>query len=266
MKIPQEFLDDFKTRKGLVKPVFSVRVLTDIQGNIGETYILVGKDSLLFYSGKFSEEYKYFEYSFTDIRNLRIEQERPFAYLIFEVHSQSIRLKCAIFDLKSLDKISECWKQIHETSQGQAPVVSGTTATYIDRNSAAQNTSTPELNPMLGFCAVLQALVHVDSDLAEEERKKLTLIIGNPQLLKEGREYWQKVGTEQLISNSQSILSPPQKICLLANMLEVAMVDGVLHESEKAFIETLRKSLAVGAKEFNTIFDVLLAKNNLTIF
>ena len=266
MKIPQEILADFSKRKALEKPKFTVRGLTDMNGNIGETFILAANNFLLCYSGKFSEEYKCFEYNFTEIHNVRLEEERPFAYLAFEHKRQPTRLKFAVFDLKILEKIKGCWEHVYKEKRAEQPSTPITIEGVGEENVSTQNASFSGLTPMLGLCACLQALIHIDSEVVEEERKKLTLVVDNHQLLKEGRDCWQKVGTNQLISDLRSLLSPAQKRCLLANLLEVAMVDGLLHEREKVFIEKLRTALDVDVSEFNTIFDVLLTKNNLTIF
>ena len=267
MKIPQEIVDDFKQRKNINTPLLSIRGLADIHGNIGETYILGSNESLLFYSGQLGEEYKFLEFSFANIQHLNIEEERPFAYLTFEIHNQPFRLKFALFDLKILCTIRESWEKTHEHSKEKQSTTSGTTDESSTTTVGSDDkTFTSKLTPILGFCAAMQALVHIDSHVSEEEKKKLPLIINDPQQLAEGFEYWQKIGTDQLISELCALLSSQQKLCLLANLLEVAMIDGILHESEKVFIESLRKSLGVDVKDFNTLFDVLITKNNLTIY
>ena len=267
MKIPQDIIGDFEKRKEFGSPVFAVRALTDVYGNIGETYVLGDSESLLFYSGKLGEAYKFFEFPFRSIQQLEVEDERPFTYLILLVNDQKIRLKFAVFDSNILNNIVEHWQNINSMKTGGPSASSEKATDFADRPTSSQRTTDlPTLKPFVGFCAALQAVAHIDAKPTDKERKSLSLIIDDEHLLKKGFDYWQQVGTEQLGLVLRDILSPEQKLCLMANLLEVAMVDGILQDDEKIFVETLRKSLDVDVTKFNAVFDVLLIKNNLTIF
>lgn len=267
MKIPQPILDDFKTHSATPSPRITVRAMTDAWGNLGETYLLSDGTALTLYSGKLSEEYEQYEIKFRDLVDMSLELDRPFVFLKVVTATEALRLKCAVFDLEPLHQL--CDLAGHEQPKTAVRRM-GTTdrmITIARRASSAVADEAPIVfSPMIGFCAMLQALVNLDSPKSAAETKVMELIIHDDQRLRDGRRYWHQTGTESLIAEVSQKCSTIQKQALMANLLEIAMVDGVLDTGEKEFLEHVRQVLGVGTAEFNRIYDVLILKNNHTVF
>ena len=262
MKIPTEFLDDFKSRTSAMTPRVAVRAMTDLSGNLGETYLLSSETSMLLYSGKLGGEYEHYELKFRDVTEFTIEIDRPFVFAHIATVTQDLRLKCAVFDLDRLNRLCELANQSRSTS---APTGISDNAT-VSIDGAKPDESPVPFSPMIAFCAMLQALVHLQSTKSAAETKIMELIVHNEKRLHDGYRYWQQTGTDALIAQVNEKCSSMQKQCLMANLLDVAMVDGTLECEEQQFLERVRQEFAIEVAEFNRIFDVLIIKNNHTVF
>jgi len=222
---------------------------------LGETYILSDECSILFCTVKIGEQYEYYDFNFDEIEVTGIIEEKPFAYLDINAGNHQWHLKFAVFDLDTVNEIfKKCNKRIdtrtdaHDTASNEIP-----------------DNEVFELTPITGFCAALQAVAHINGEAAVDQVKNLELIIHDDAALRMGYNYWKQIGNEQLINKLTTLLSTDQKMCLMSNLLEIAMVDGVLEAKEKDFLEQMRIAFNIDAQEFNTIFDVLIIKNNLNI-
>ncbi len=252
MKIPSDINSDFNSRTGSAEPAIAVRALTDIDGNVGETYILGASDRLVFYSAKIANDFTCHSLTYGEIQEIDVSEDRPFAYLGFRSSDQVTRLKCARYDIDDLLQIKHAWEQ----SGGGADVAVTPGTTSVGRSES----------PYIALSAAIHALIKADASKSPEEEKKRELIIGDPELIRKGIEYCNQREVDQLIIDLNADLSQPQKLCLIANLLEVAMIDGVLTGNEKALIEKMREAFGLQTDEVNNIFDVLVVKNKLKIF
>ncbi len=211
--------------------------------------------SVLLCSGSIGESYEFFKYKFEEITFVSLETDRPFAYLEIHVDNRDYRLKFPAYDLDQLDGIINRFNKNKTSSHKPQP-------------QAAQelSESKPELTLILGFCALLYAAANIDGKSCENELRNLNLIINDERILKQGFDYWQSTDNIQIVEELNTLLVSDQKLCLLANMLEVAMVDGVLNENEKNFLEKTRLTFNINTSEFNAIFEALYTKNNFAIF
>ncbi len=255
MKLPDKIKSKFAKLIGADVPVFSFRALTNLEGNLGETYVLSDKDSVLFCSGNIGGNYKYFKYKFEEITLVSLETDRPFAYLGIRVENLDYRLKFPAYDLDQLNELINSFNK-NKVSNDRP------------QSLAEQDfdESKLDLTPLVGFCALLYAVANMDGKSCENELKNLSLIINDDHILKRGFDYWKGTDNIQIVEELKSLLTSDQKICLLANMLEVTMVDGVLNENEKMFLEKTRLIFNINTTKFNAIFDALYAKNNFTSF
>ena len=73
---------------------------------------------------------------------------------------------------------------------------------------------------------------------------------------------------EQSIETLYDILKrcdEEQKFCIMANLLELAMCDGVLHSQELKLIRQFAKSMDMDDAEYETIKQVMVMKNQVGI-
>jgi uncharacterized tellurite resistance protein B-like protein len=75
------------------------------------------------------------------------------------------------------------------------------------------------------------------------------------------------LGVDGLLARlGEGLLDEPQKQCLLANLYELAMVDGRLRASEVTLLDTFRQTLGVDRERCAVLEQVLRTKNDLSVF
>ena len=50
MRLPQEIATTFERQAGIAQPLLALRALADLEGNLGETYVVAAPDTLWLYS------------------------------------------------------------------------------------------------------------------------------------------------------------------------------------------------------------------------
>lgn len=121
-------------------------------------------------------------------------------------------------------------------------------------------------SPLSLFAASLQAMAEADGGVGQDEQTLLWLLVDEPELASQAAGQLQREGLAGVIRHAGLLLTDPQKHCLLANLLRVAMVDGVLRSREQSLLETFRLGLGVAEGTWQAIHHALLVKNNLTVF
>ena len=116
------------------------------------------------------------------------------------------------------------------------------------------------------FCAALQLLVQVDGTVDPEEQHLANRIIGDPALANQANEWLREHGQDALLTALPKLLDRDQALCLLANLIEIAMVDGLLRSRERELLEAVQKALALTDNDYQAMYDILLIKNNLAVF
>jgi len=120
--------------------------------------------------------------------------------------------------------------------------------------------------PLTLLAAGLRAVAEADGGLGPEEQALLWQIVEDADVGAEAEALLRRDGVETVMRHAALSLSVPQKHCLLANLLKVAMVDGVLRSKEQALLEHFRRELGVAEGPWQAIHHALMVKNNLTVF
>lgn len=133
----------------------------------------------------------------------------------------------------------------------------------FDAESAAHAGPTA---PLTLLAALLESAAEADGGIGQEEQTLLWHLVDDPEISSEARLLLQRDGLDVVLRHASLLLSDQQKQCLLANLLKVAMVDGVLRSKEQALLERIRKSLGVPEGAWQAIHHALMVKSNLTVF
>jgi len=116
----------------------------------------------------------------------------------------------------------------------------------------------------MGLAAAMMYVASVDDDISKEEDYYIIAMLGNnKKLLSAGLTYY-KSHTFDELSRAIKDLSSEQKLCFLANMMELGMQDGVLHSSELNLMRKFANYMNIGADQYDTIKQVLLIKNKIS--
>ena len=124
-----------------------------------------------------------------------------------------------------------------------------------------------ELSPVLVLSAALQAMLQADDLVCEEELRLVERLIERPAMIEQGGVLLRALGVDGLLARlGEGVLDEPQKQCLLANLYELAMVDGRLRSTEVTLLDKFRETLGVDRERCMTLEQVLRTKNDLSVF
>jgi len=119
---------------------------------------------------------------------------------------------------------------------------------------------------MVAFIAVLMFMATVDEDIGEVEEHYLRRVCaGNAQLYQAAVLYHNSHTFDELLRTFPPV-DEQQKLCVLANMTEVGMSDGVLHTSEQDLIQEFASHMSLREADVQAVNDILLLKNQLSVF
>jgi tellurite resistance protein len=116
------------------------------------------------------------------------------------------------------------------------------------------------------LAAALHAMSRADGEVSQEELAVLWHLVEDPGATNTGANLLEQEGVDGVIAQTAATLSGPQGLCLLTNLLKVAMVDGVLRSKEQALAERFRQALRVTDGTWQAIHHALMVKNNLAVF
>ena len=77
---------------------------------------------------------------------------------------------------------------------------------------------------------------------------------------------WDETPLEECIQLVSSSLNEKQQRVAMANMVDIAMADGSLHESENVLLRAYSDAFQVDDKEIERIVDVITLKNDKSAF
>ncbi|MEW6304159.1 MAG: TerB family tellurite resistance protein [Verrucomicrobiota bacterium] len=130
----------------------------------------------------------------------------------------------------------------------------------------AQPVAREQLTPLVAFCASLQAMIEADGTVDKEELAILSHAISNPLTIAQGISYLKEHGLDALLERLQKVLDRPRRQCLLANLIAVAMADGLLRSREQELMDRFRIALGMDEQQYEALFHTLMLKNCLSLF
>ena len=118
------------------------------------------------------------------------------------------------------------------------------------------------LTPHTTLVAALLYMMSIDGDLAPEEISRLQESVGkDKEAIPSARAYIKKNKFDSFLKDANEILDRPSKLCILANVYETMLSDGVVEKAETTLFNKLQKSFGFTDKTFEAVSSVILAKN-----
>lgn len=249
MKLPPALLGQFRAwNEG--EPAAVARSIYDIKGDLGETLVAASQSSLTFFSRPPRGEFQAFQLGFKDIAGLSCAADGAFALLSYTTSGESRRtLKFSAWDYRALAAMVALWEKATGLKSGHPPTP-----------HAGASPGTPE--PLILFCAAMHAAMASDISVDPAEMQFLAGRIADSAAIHEGGLYLETRGLDGLLTELGNALSAVQKGCLLLNLVEVTILDGVLHSAEQEVVERFRLAMAIDEPEVRRISDVLIAAKN----
>lgn len=282
--LPSKIRKELETLISSCDTIAQARSSSNLNGESGESYIVAFKDQIfLFFRNSGEREYRHIKgifeknISFMDLRKDGIAT-------IFDtaINGEKYSLKFSSFEEKNLAPIIEFWKKNTKTPtepKTEKPLSSttslGIATTPPPLPSSTDSSTIPSSNtdskiPTItslteALAIVLMYLASVDDDIAVEEDHYIREICKNKsKILASALKFYKAYNFENCLSALPK-LNQEQKLCFLANLMELGMCDGTLHRSEMNLIKRFTKFVNLSKDEYTTIKQVLIIKNNLSV-
>lgn len=266
MIIPKEIFNEFKKITGSTSAEIKLRALSDLDNKLGETYMLGANTTIVFFYGKLGHTKECMTIELDEISSARVGTKPPFAFLELKTDDDEMRIKFAMFELGKVKQFIKLWKEVTGGPKDVETTADDAYTETVERSAIAATIANVDYTPIIGFSAALHAMAFADNELAEEELKNLELIIPDKDAFDKGQQYWRNKGTDVLIKELSTQFTELQKRCLLANLMDLSMVDGTLTSSEQEFLQFVCTSFEITDDDFQAMFDFLYFKNNTAIF
>ncbi len=244
-------------------PISIARSSASIEGKSGEGYLVAFCDEILIFSRELGEpNYKNISANLVDIGKLDIKKEGINTFLNLALGDKSYSMKFSSFEEDNLKSILEAWSTISSPQRSVAENSNKKSPNGYDTDAV---TLEEPFSSLIGLAAALMYVASVDGDISKEEDYYIIAIMQNNRIiLGAGLAYYKSHSFDDLLLELQGI-SEDEKLCFLANMMELGMKDGILHRSEMNLVKNFANSMDLDETQYDTIKQVLLIKNKISV-
>lgn len=256
MLIPEDIKKTYRAMKGKSLPPLALRSVPEADSANTQVYILVESECILLFTGKSGVERKVIEIPHNKISKIDLKKESLFVYLMLQTDGKDMSFKFVLTDFSKLTRVINYWNKRSGTKCDKVLNLGRRTQTLDLQTDVAEYTN------MIGFTAALYAMVKVDGNSPPVELNTLRLIIPDKRVRRRGRAYLKKNTTENVIRGLAGCLSYEARLCIVANLIEVAMADAIFRTSERELLEFVCDTFSVTRDDYDEIFAILLLKHN----
>lgn len=260
--LPQSLKNEIEKYIKNEEPLTILRTSGALNGKSGEGYVFSYENMLLLFSRELGKsDYKVIQNSRArnGLNKFQIRNDKYSSFLDIVIFGKTLSAKFSNFDIKDAEAMVEKWKDCINLA---SPVIEASDAP----NSAPSDNTLDEpqehlLSPIVGLAAGLMYMAIIDGEIDKTEDYYIRYVCRNSkENLKEGLKYQKTHSYDQLLVDL-SYIDHQQRLCMLANLLELGMTDGILHRSEQKIAKDFALAMEISKDEYQTISDVLLIKN-----
>jgi uncharacterized tellurite resistance protein B-like protein len=133
--------------------------------------------------------------------------------------------------------------------------------------ASAEISESPALTPRLCVVAAILYMMAVDSDISEYESSQLQAVVGtDADTLKRAVAYSEKNSVEQFLNDAPALLDQRVRLCLLTNVCDSLMADGVMVAAEEQLFNRMLAAMGFTKASFQPYFDTITIKDKTSIF
>ena len=123
-----------------------------------------------------------------------------------------------------------------------------------------------ELTPFLSLAVALLYMLMADGEIDDHESSQLQAVIGgNQDVLELAYEYVETISLDQFLNDALPVLSNEDKLCILCNLCDCLLADGVCEQVEDALFQKICISFGYSAKSFTTYYSAISLKNEKSL-
>ncbi len=229
-----------------------------LDGNPGECYLIVFPDSISVFYKKFGpDSFSRLDAASSDPKfSISVMKDKFNSMLEIASSSWSHKLKFSSFDAQKLEGVAS------SLLAGASSKAASSAATLRPPEAVPQDAAAPsvELDPFVGLLAATMFVAGHDGkiDIAEDNYIK-TLAANDSAALTQALKVYKACSSSEL-AVALSNLDREGRLCVLANMFDVAICDGVLRSSEQQLIFEFAIAMGLSREDGYAIRDVLVLK------
>lgn len=265
--LPEKVKSEFAEVSSKI-PILAARAYGSIEGETGEGYLVSFAGRLLLFSRKAGEDNfrKLSGVLGKEISKLETRQDKFSTFLDIILNGTPYSIKFSSSEHKELETLVESLKSykpeldaVPAPDTGVKPSPQPTKVTSPAPDAVKKGSSA--LTPLESLAVALMYVSSCDSKISSEEDSVIVEIFkDNKQVLGSSLAYYKSHRYEEFLGNLGA-LNENQKLCILANMLEVAMRDGSLHRTEQECIRKFVQVSGLKDEQYKAISSVLYVKN-----
>ncbi len=124
-----------------------------------------------------------------------------------------------------------------------------------------------KLTPRLTLAVSLLFMMSADGEIEEEEIGQLQSVLGDDaDLIDMAIKYVRSHTFDQYLIEAPALLTVDQKTCLMINVCDSLLSDGVAAEAEQKMFHLMLGAMGISQEDFRTHFQTIALKNNRNIF
>jgi uncharacterized tellurite resistance protein B-like protein len=265
--LPSKIKEKIKSLVSDKIPITLARSNVSIDGRPGESYVIAYEDRIFFFSRKLGDhDYIHIAGDFAkEVAGIEVRKEGNNTFLDTDINGKKYSLKFSSFEEKNITPIFESWTNACNAAFQNQQSGEPETGNSATPENAADPSSKQVSSLLEGLAAMLMYLSYADDDIAKEEDQYIRVVCNNNNdILRSALQYYKTHNFDELLV-ALGGMNQEQKLCFLANLMEMGMSDGVLHRSEMDLIKKFCKYMSLSDDEYETIKQVLLIKNKLSV-
>ena len=123
-----------------------------------------------------------------------------------------------------------------------------------------------ELTPFLSLAVALLYMLMADGEIDDHESSQLQAVIGgNQDVLELAFEYVETTALDQFLKDAPPLLSNEDKLCILCNLCDCLLADGVSQQVEEELFQSICKAFGYSSKSFSTYHSAIALKNEKSL-
>jgi hypothetical protein len=236
-QLHKEFVAEFKC-----EPQIVLRATCDITGGAGLTWLACDGSVLACFSKPGGGEFMRFDYQISEATALEAGLEGDNLQLHARFPEVEFVLRLPPSEDMALQKLVALQPGIDSVNQMRPPAA---------------------LTPHLVCAGAVYALAQSDGDIAKEELDWVVARFGNQNSFRRAGAWVNQHGFAKLLIEADRLLTPSERECVLANLIELGFSDNKLSKHEMAMIEEWRQVAGLAEERYQRCYDTILAAASL---
>ena len=137
----------------------------------------------------------------------------------------------------------------------------------FEKRLAERRNPATRLGSRAALALAAMSVIAADGVIEDEEVDALhRLLQGDQAAYDQAWALFEEITFGECVEIVSSALDEQQRLTAIANLLDLAMVDGRIDDDEKMLLDAYIESFVIPGETLNAMVDVMLVKNDLSVF